>query len=95
MRLEVNKRKKDIGYVLTAIKKQSKLFLKDFKLILMIRNIRLIAIELRNHAPFTLFGALTGLFFIFILIYGNLLYEISPISEDIFFTGFKTSSIPV
>ena len=56
----------------------------------MIRKIRLIVIELRNHAPFTLLGALTGLFFIIILIYGNLLYKISPISEDIFYVLHPT-----
>jgi hypothetical protein len=48
-------------------------------------RIRLIAVELRNHAPFTIFGALTGLLIIIILIYGNLFYKISPISENIFY----------
>ena len=44
-----------------------------------------IAIELRKHAPFTIFGALIGLIFFYILIYGNYLYQISPISDNIFF----------
>jgi hypothetical protein len=56
----------------------------------MISKIRLVAIELRNHAPFTIFGALTGLVIIFILIYGNLLFKISPISENIFYVLHPT-----
>jgi len=48
-------------------------------------RIRLITIEMRKHAPFTLFGALTGLIIIFILIYGNLLVQITPISKNIFY----------
>ncbi|MFE3845371.1 hypothetical protein ACFL1L_00735 [Thermoplasmatota archaeon] len=48
-------------------------------------RIRSVAIELSNHAPFTLFGALIGLIIIFVLVYGNLLYQISPISENIFY----------
>jgi hypothetical protein len=48
-------------------------------------KIRLIAFELRNHAPFTIFGAFTGLIILFILFYGNYLLQISSISRDIFY----------
>lgn len=41
--------------------------------------------EMKNHAPFTIFGALTGIAIIFIIFYGNLLTTISPISENIFY----------
>ena len=41
--------------------------------------------ELRDHAPFTLFGALTGIFIFYILNFGNYLSQISSISETIFY----------
>jgi len=41
--------------------------------------------ELKNHIPFTLLGASTGILFIAILLYGDILSDISPISEDIFY----------
>jgi hypothetical protein len=44
-----------------------------------------IIIELRNHAPFTIFGALTGLFIIYVIIYGNYINLISSVSENIFY----------
>ena len=44
-----------------------------------------LAHEMKNHAPFTLFGALTGIAIMIIIFYGNFLEYISPISEDIFF----------
>jgi hypothetical protein len=49
------------------------------------RKIRLITLELKNHAPFTIFGAFTGLIILFILFYGNYLLQISSISRDIFY----------
>lgn len=41
--------------------------------------------ELEHHIPFTLFGAATGIVIMMVLFYGNLLQEIAPISENIFF----------
>jgi len=41
--------------------------------------------EMKNHAPFTIFGALSGIAIILIIIYGNFLPTISPISENIFY----------
>ena len=41
--------------------------------------------EMKNHAPFTVFGALTGIIIMLFIIYGNLLSEIKPISENIFY----------
>jgi len=41
--------------------------------------------EMENHAPFTIFGALTGIAIMIIIVYGNLLDYISPISENIFY----------
>jgi len=47
--------------------------------------IRRVADELKNHAPFTFFGALTGIIIMFVLIFGNFLPQVSPISKDIFY----------
>ncbi len=44
-----------------------------------------LANEMKNHAPFTIFGALTGIAIIFVIVYGNLLQTILPISENIFY----------
>lgn len=41
--------------------------------------------EMKNHAPFTILGALSGIFLIIAISYGNLLSEISQISENIFY----------
>jgi hypothetical protein len=41
--------------------------------------------EMKNHAPFTIFGALTGIAIMIIIIYGNFLDYVSPISEDVFY----------
>lgn len=47
--------------------------------------IRRVLDELKNHIPFTLLGASTGILLIVIILYGGLLSKISPISEDIFY----------
>lgn len=47
--------------------------------------IRRVANELKEHAPFTFFGALTGIIIMLILVFGNLLLQVSPISENIFY----------
>jgi len=47
--------------------------------------IRRVVNELKEHAPFTLFGALTGIIIMLILVFGNLLPQVSPISENIFY----------
>ena len=47
--------------------------------------IRLIASELRHHAPFTALGALTGVVFIVIIVFGNLLSQVSNVSYAIFY----------
>jgi len=44
-----------------------------------------LALELKDHVPFTLFGALTGIIIMIILFYGNFLPKIYPFSENIFY----------
>ncbi len=56
----------------------------------MAKIIRRVANELKHHAPFTFFGALTGIVIILILVLGNLLPHISPISESIFYVLHPT-----
>lgn len=46
---------------------------------------RLIGKELARHAPFTAFGALTGIAFIIIVVFPGFLGQISPVSETIFY----------
>ena len=41
--------------------------------------------ELEHHIPFTFFGAASGIFIMFIIIFGNLINEINNISENIFY----------
>lgn len=41
--------------------------------------------ELEHHVPFTLFGAFTGIAIMAIILYGNLLSDVSPVSENVFF----------
>ena len=41
--------------------------------------------ELKNHAPFTLFGAFTGIIIMTAILFGNQLSYVSSISEDIFY----------
>ena len=47
--------------------------------------IRRVANELKEHVSFTFFGALTGIIIMLILVFGNLLPQVSPISENIFY----------
>lgn len=46
---------------------------------------RRVATELKEHAPFTLFGALIGITIMLSLVYGNLLGQVAPISHTIFY----------
>ncbi len=47
--------------------------------------IKRVANELKKHAPFTFFGALTGIIIMLVLIFGNFLPHVSPISQNIFY----------
>ncbi|VUT23870.1 MAG: hypothetical protein MASP_00225 [Candidatus Methanolliviera sp. GoM_asphalt] len=47
--------------------------------------IKLIAKELKRHSPFTAFGALTGIIIMVVIVFGNLLPKISPVSQNIFY----------
>ena len=47
--------------------------------------IKRVANELKEHTPFTFFGALTGIIIMLVLVFGNLLPQISPISQNIFY----------
>lgn len=51
----------------------------------MVKIILNITEEMKNHAPFTIFGALTGIIIMLAIVYGNLLSGIKPISENIFY----------
>lgn len=44
-----------------------------------------IASELKRHAPFTAFGAVIGIIVMVIIVFGNFLSQISPVSEQIFY----------
>ena len=48
-------------------------------------QLRLVVAELSRHIPFTGFGALTGIIFMVIIVWGDFLDPISPHSEDIFY----------
>ena len=48
-------------------------------------QLRLVLAELSRHAPFTGFGALTGIIFMVVIVWGDFLDPISPHSEDIFY----------
>jgi hypothetical protein len=52
--------------------------------------IKQIASELKEHAPFTAFGAVTGIIAIVVIVFGNFLSRISPISQDIFYVLHPT-----
>ena len=52
--------------------------------------VKQIAGELRRHAPFTAFGAVTGIIVMVIIVFGNFLSQISPISQDIFYVLHPT-----
>jgi hypothetical protein len=47
--------------------------------------IRRVVNELKEHVPFTFFGALTGIIIMLLLVFGNLLPQVSPISKNIFY----------
>jgi hypothetical protein len=47
--------------------------------------IRRVVNELKEHALFTFFGAFTGIIIIILLIFGNLLPQVSSISKNIFY----------
>jgi len=47
--------------------------------------IREILIELKRHAPFTAFGAITGIGILLIIIFAKLLFQVSEISSIIFY----------
>ncbi len=47
--------------------------------------IKQIAGELKSHAPFTALGAVTGIIVMVIIVFGNFLPQISPVSQDIFY----------
>lgn len=46
--------------------------------------------ELRKHAPFTAFGAVTGISILLILIVAKLLFRVSPVSSTIFYVLHPT-----
>ena len=52
--------------------------------------VRRIANELKNHAPFTAAGAVTGIIIMFVIVFANLLPKISPISYSIFYVLHPT-----
>lgn len=47
--------------------------------------IREILIELKRHAPFTAFGAITGTVIFFIIIIANIFFQVSKVSSIIFY----------
>ena len=51
---------------------------------------KLITKELLRHAPFTSFGAVTGIIIMLIIVFGDLLPKISPISQSIFYVLHPT-----
>jgi hypothetical protein len=46
--------------------------------------------ELKRHAPFTASGAITGIIIMVIIVWGNLLPQVSPISQNIFYVLHPT-----
>ncbi len=48
--------------------------------------LRRIANELREHAPFTTFGAVTGVVIIVIIVFSNVLPQVSQVSYPVFYT---------
>lgn len=51
---------------------------------------KLILKELGRHVPFTAFGAITGIIIMVIMVFGNFLSQISPISQNIFYVLHPT-----
>ena len=56
----------------------------------MTKTIKQIAKELKKHAPFTFFGALTGILIMIALVFGNFLPKVSPISQNVFYVLHPT-----
>jgi hypothetical protein len=52
--------------------------------------VKQIASELKSHAPFTAFGAVTGIVVMVTIVFGNFLPQISPVSQDIFYALHPT-----
>jgi len=52
--------------------------------------VRQIASELKSHAPFTALGAVTGIIAMVIIVYGDYLSQISPVSERVFYVLHPT-----
>ena len=52
--------------------------------------VKQIASELKRHAPFTALRAVTGIIAMVIIVFGDFLSQISPISEDIFYVLHPT-----
>jgi len=55
--------------------------------------IRQILIELKRHAPFTSFGAITGIAMLLIIIFTNTFFQVSEISSVIFYILHPTHII--
>ena len=47
--------------------------------------LKLIGNELKNHAPFTALGAVTGIAIMMIIIFGNILPQVSQVSHTVFY----------
>jgi hypothetical protein len=47
--------------------------------------LKLIARELKNHAPFTALGAVTGIIAMVIIVFGNALPQVSTVSSTVFY----------
>jgi len=47
--------------------------------------LKLIISELKNHAPFTALGAVTGVVIMLIILFGNILPQVSQISHTVFY----------
>ena len=52
--------------------------------------VKQIASELRRHAPFTAFGAVTGIIIMAVIVFGDFLSQISPVSERVFYVLHPT-----
>jgi len=47
--------------------------------------LKLIGNELKNHAPFTALGAVTGIVIMLIILFGNMLPQVSQVSHTVFY----------
>ena len=48
--------------------------------------LKLIVSELKNHAPFTALGAVTGIVIMLVILFGNILPQVSQVSHTVFYT---------